>query len=80
MFSSFKHFQTSEDMDRDPLTVLLIIANVCFGLVYIVTYVIETIRSVLAFRRLQFSQKVGHVITMIMVMFTLLVLLAKFSR
>ena len=67
-------------MDRDPLTVLLIIANVCFGLVYIVTYVIETIRSVLAFRRLQFSQKVGHVITMIMVMFTLLVLLAKFSR
>ena len=80
MFSSFKHFQTSEDMDRDPLTVLLIIANVCFGLVYVVTYVIETIRSVLAFRRLQFSQKVGHVITMIMVVFTLLVLLAKFSR
>ena len=80
MFSSFKHFQTSEDMDRDPLTVLLIIANVCFGLVYVVTYVIETIRSVLAFRRLQFSQKVGHVITMIMVVFTLLVILAKFSR
>ena len=52
IFSSFKHFETSEDMSKDPLTVILIIANALFGLFYAVLYILEAIRSFLSFRRL----------------------------
>ena len=80
MFSSFKHFETSEDLSKDPVTVLLIIGNALLGLFYVIIYVCEVIRSLLAFKRLQFSQKVGHVITGLMVAVTLFVLFAKISR
>ena len=80
MFSSFKHFETSEDLSKDAVTVLLIIANAVLGLLYVILYVCEVIRSLLAFKRLQFSQKVGHVITVLMVAVTLFVLFAKISR
>ena len=62
------------------MTVLLIIANAVLGLLYVILYVCEVIRSLLAFKRLQFSQKVGHVITVLMVAVTLFVLFAKISR
>lgn len=55
MFSSFTHFETSEDLHKDPVTVLLIVANAAFGLFYAILYIFEVIRSFLAFRRLQFS-------------------------
>ena len=55
IFSSFRHFETSEDVNKDPATVLLIIINALFALIYATLYIIEAIRSFLAFQRLQFS-------------------------
>lgn len=80
IFSSFKHFETSEDVEKDPVTILLLVSNVIMGLFYLVLYILEAIRTFIAFRRLQFSQKVGHIISMIMVAVTLFVLFAKVSR
>jgi len=80
IFSSFKHFKTSEDAAGDPFTIFLIIANVLFGLSYLVLYICEVIRSFLDIRRLQFSQKIGHLITVMMVFMTLFVLITKVSR
>ena len=59
---------------------MLIIINALFAFLYAILYIMEAIRSFLDFQRLQFSQKVGHFLTMIMVCITLFVLLAKVSR
>ena len=52
VFSSFRHFETSEDVSKDALTIVLIIANALFLLFYMVLFIAEAIRSYLAYRRL----------------------------
>lgn len=49
VFSSFRHFQTSEDAEKDPFTTFLIVINVLFGVVYGILYIAEAIRSFLDF-------------------------------
>ena len=49
VFSSFRHFKTSEDTEKDPSTVILIVTNVLFGAIYAILYVIEALRSLINF-------------------------------
>ena len=55
-------------------------ANVIFVIGYIIIFICEVIRSYLDFSRLQFSKKIGHLITLIMVTMTVFVLLGKFMK
>ena len=80
IFSSFQHFKTSESLDQDGSTIVLIIINAIFALIYLGIFIFEAVRSFLDFQRLPFAKKVGHLITAIMMILTLLVLLGKFSR
>ena len=80
VFSSFQHFKTSEDIMKDPGTILLIFVNIAFGVIYIILYIFEVCRSLIDLNRLPYTHKVGHIFTAIMVFFTLLVLFGKFSR
>ena len=55
IFSSFRHFKTSEDVREDPGTVILIVLNLLFGVAYIVIFLVEVTRSCIDFNRLKFS-------------------------
>lgn len=80
IFSSFRHFKESEDVSKDPWTIILIYVNGLFVMVYLALFIAEAVRSYLDFRRLPFSHKLGLLGTAIMVALTLFVLLAKASR
>lgn len=80
IFSSYRHFKSSEDAEKDPGTIFLIVINGIFGLIYCALYIFEAIRSFLDFQRLRFSQKVGHLISIVMALTTLVVLFSKASR
>ena len=67
-------------MSKDPWTILLIIVNGMFVLLYVALFIAEAIRSCLDLRRLPFTHKIGQLGTAIMVALTLFVLMAKASR
>mmetsp|Transcript_45245 Transcript_45245/g.60045 ORF Transcript_45245/g.60045 Transcript_45245/m.60045 type:complete len:245 (+) Transcript_45245:834-1568(+) len=55
IFSSFRHFKTSENLRHMPITLILIALNLLFGVIYIIAFIVELTRSCLDFNRLNYS-------------------------
>jgi len=55
IFSSYRHFKSSEDVTEDPGTIILIVLNFAFSIAYLVLFIVEATRSCIDFNRLKFS-------------------------
>ena len=80
VFSSYRHFRTSEDVREQPGTAALIVLNALFGLAYLVAFFVELTRSCLDFNRLSFSVKASKSVSLALACFTLANIMTKPSR